>query len=75
MDNFRVNETTPLSSVNQTNQTQPVDDSFRFTLTSAIADADLQAKVERMLQDINVQGKSDDTLVVRESGKSDTGSR
>lgn len=57
MDNFRVNQTTPLSSVNQANQTQAADDSFRFTLTSAIEDADLQAKVERMLKDINVQGK------------------
>ena len=55
MDNFRVNETTPLSSVNQTNQTQPVDDSFRFTLTSAIADADLQSKVERMLQHMDIR--------------------
>ena len=57
MDNFKVNETTPLSSVNRTNSTQPVDDSFRFTLTSAIEDADLQTKINRMLQDINVQGK------------------
>ena len=57
MDNFRVNETTPLSSVNRTENTQPVDDSFRFTLTSAIADADLQTKINNMLNDINVQGK------------------
>lgn len=57
MDNFRVNETTPLSSVNQTNNTQQADDSFRFTLTSAIQDADLQAKIDRMLTDINVQGR------------------
>lgn len=57
MDHFRVNETTPLSSVNQTNNAQPMDDSFRFTLTSAIADADLQTKINRMLSDINVQGK------------------
>ena len=54
MDNFRVNQTTPLSSVNQA---QAADDSFRFTLTSAIEDADLQSKVERLLKDINVQGK------------------
>lgn len=57
MDHFRVNETTPLSSVNQTNQTAAVDDTFRFTLTSAIEDADLQSKVNRMLQDISLQGK------------------
>ena len=57
MDNFRVNETTPLSSVNRAESAQPVDDSFRFTLTSAIADADLQTKINHMLNDINVQGK------------------
>ena len=57
MDNFKVNETTPLSSVNRTNNVQPTDDSFRFTLTSAIEDADLQTKINNMIQDINVQGK------------------
>lgn len=57
MDNFKVNETTPLSSINRTNSTQQTDDSFRFTLTSAIEDADLQTKINNMLQDINVQGK------------------
>ena len=57
MDNFKVNATTPLSSVNRTNNVQPTDDSFRFTLTSAIEDADLQTKINNMLQDINVQGK------------------
>ena len=55
MDNFKVNETTPLSSINRTNSTQQTDDSFRFTLTSAIEDADLQTKINNMLQDINVQ--------------------
>jgi hypothetical protein len=57
MDNFRVNETTPLSSASQTSNTQPTDDSFRFTLTSAIEDADLQTKVDNMLKDISLQGK------------------
>lgn len=57
MDNFKVNETTPLSSVSQTSSPQQADDSFRFTLTSAIEDADLQTKINNMLSDINVQGK------------------
>lgn len=57
MDNFKVNETTPLSSVRQTNGVQPADDSFRFTLTSVIEDADLQTKINNMLKDINVQGR------------------
>lgn len=57
MDNFKVNEATPLSSVGQKNSVQPTDDSFRFTLTSAIEDADLQTKINNMLNDINLQGK------------------
>ena len=57
MDNVKVNETTPLSSINRTNSTQQTDDSFRFTLTSAIEDADLQTKINNMLKDINLQGK------------------
>lgn len=57
MDNFKVNEATPLSSASQKNNVQPTDDSFRFTLTSAIEDADLQTKINNMLKDINVQGK------------------
>lgn len=57
MDNFKVNETTPLSSINQTNNVQQTDDSFRFTLTSAIEDADLQTKINNMLKDISLQGK------------------
>ena len=54
---IRVNETAPASMVNQTGNTQPVDDSFKFTLSSAIEDQDLQNKVTRMLNDITLQGK------------------
>ena len=54
---IRVNETTPASMVNQTGNTQPVDDSFKFTLSSAIEDQDLQNKVTQMLNDITLQGK------------------
>ncbi len=57
MDNFRVNETTPLSSIGQAKQTQQADDVFRFTLTSMIEDTDLQTKINNMLKDINVQGR------------------
>jgi hypothetical protein len=57
MDNFRVNETTPLSSTTQTSSTQQVEDSFQFRLDSAIQDTDLQAKIDGMLKDINLQGK------------------
>ncbi len=57
MDNFRVNESTPLAQIGQTETVQQTDDSFRFTLTSMIEDADLQTKINRMLKDINLQGK------------------
>jgi len=54
---IRVSDLPGVQQVGQTNQSQNVDDTFKFTLNSALADADLQAKVEKMLQDINVQGK------------------
>lgn len=57
MDNFRVNDMTPLSNVNQTTSTGPVDDTFRFTLASAIEDSDLQTKINNILNDITLQGK------------------
>jgi len=53
---IRVNDLPGVQQANQVNQTQNTDDTFKFTLNSALADADLQAKVEHMLQDINVQG-------------------
>ncbi|MCR5416497.1 MAG: YaaR family protein [Pseudobutyrivibrio sp.] len=54
---IRVND---VSQVQQTEQTQakaPVDDTFKFTLASAIDDADLQQKLTTLLNDISVQGK------------------
>ena len=54
---LKVNETTPLSNVNQTAPVPESDGSFQFTLTSAIEDADLQNKINLMLNDINLQGK------------------
>ena len=35
---------------------QAGDGSFKFTLASAITDADLQAKVDALMQDITAQG-------------------
>ncbi len=48
-----------VGAVNQVTETQkPVadDGSFKFTLSSAITDAELQAKVDALMQDITVQG-------------------
>jgi uncharacterized protein YaaR (DUF327 family) len=53
---IRVSDLPGVQQANQTNQTQNADDTFKCTLNSALADADLQAKVEGMLKDINVQG-------------------
>ena len=55
--NMKVNE---LNQINQTTETARVtqgDDSFKFTLSSAITDAQLQAKVEALMTDITVQGE------------------
>lgn len=56
MDNLRVCDTTPISQTTQTNQVNTGDDAFKFTLNSAIQDADLANKLDGMLKDINVQG-------------------
>ncbi len=48
-----------VGAVNQVTETQkPVADDglFKFTLSSAITDAELQAKVDALMQDITVQG-------------------
>ncbi len=48
-----------VGAVNQVTETQkPVadDGSFKFTLSSAITDAELQAKVDALMQDITLQG-------------------
>lgn len=54
---IKINEVTPLSNVETTTAKGPVDDSFKFTLASAINDADLQAKLTNLMNDISVQGK------------------
>ncbi len=42
----------------ETTSTKPVtDDSFKFTLASAISDAELSEKLTNLLNDISVQGK------------------
>lgn len=48
-----------VGAINQVTETQkPVADDglFKFTLSSAITDAELQAKVDALMQDITVQG-------------------
>lgn len=53
---LKVNNVDQVSQVPDTAKTELGDGSFKFTLASAITDADLQAKVDALLQDITVQG-------------------
>lgn len=56
MDINKLNHVTEVTQVPDTSQNVQGDGSFKFTLASAITDADLQAKVDALLQDITVQG-------------------
>ncbi len=49
----QVNQTTP---VPETKQTTEVDGTFKFILASNIEEAELQGKINTLLQDITVQG-------------------
>lgn len=53
---IKVNNLSQITQVPDTNQTELGDGSFKFTLASAITDAELQAKVDMMLNDITAQG-------------------
>lgn len=53
---IKVNNTPPVTQVPDTSTTEKGDGTFKFTLASAITDADLQAKVDSLLSDITFQG-------------------
>ena len=55
--NMKVNELTQLNQVTETQKPVQGDGSFKFTLSSAISDAQLQAKVESLMMDITSQGE------------------
>lgn len=54
---IKVNSTQQITQVPDTGQVQTGDGTFKFTLASAISDAELQAKVDMLLADITVQGE------------------
>ena len=56
LDINKLNHVTEVTQVPDTNQNVQGDGSFKFTLASAITDADLQAKVDELLSDITAQG-------------------
>jgi len=55
--NMKVNELTQMNQVTETQKPVQGDGSFKFTLSSAISDAQLQAKVESLMMDITSQGE------------------
>lgn len=55
---IKINQTTPAAApAEQTQQTQPADDAFRFTLMSHIEEAGLQERLTLLFEDITMQGK------------------
>ena len=55
---IKVNSTTPITQVPDTVKAELGDGSFKYTLASAIDDADLQAQIEGLLKDITAQGNA-----------------
>ena len=53
---IKVNDISTVNRVPEAAKTVEGDGSFKFTLASAITDADLQAKVDELLSDITAQG-------------------
>ncbi len=53
---IRVDSAQQVTQVPDTGQGEKGDGSFKFTLASAITDADLQAKIDALLSDITAQG-------------------
>lgn len=53
---IKVNHLQHASEVTQVNHNQPVDDTFKFTLASHIEEADLQARLTSLMEEITRQG-------------------
>lgn len=53
---IKVNTTSAVTQTSGTNQVQASDDSFKFTLASNIAEAELSQKLNGLLTDITTQG-------------------
>ena len=54
---IKINNMTPVTQVPDTAPIEHGDGSFKFTLSSAIADSGLQAKIDSLMTDISVQGE------------------
>lgn len=54
---MKVNDISQINQVTETAKTVQGDGSFKFTLSSAISDAQLQAKIDSLMTDITSQGE------------------
>ena len=54
--NMKIHDVTQVSQIAETSKVTAGDGTFKFTLSSAISDAQLQAKVEELMKDITTQG-------------------
>ena len=54
---IKVNQVQQPQQAEQVNQNRPVDDSFKFTLSSHIEEAELQARLNSLMEEISMQGE------------------
>ena len=54
---LKVNDVSGVTQTQEVNQTKPTDDGFKFTLASAIDDAELKEKLSGLMYEITEQGK------------------
>lgn len=54
---IKVNQVQAPQPVESVAQNQPVDDSFKFTLSSHIEEAELQARLNSLMEEITMQGE------------------
>ena len=54
---MKVNEVSGVTQTQEVNQTKPTDDGFKFTLASAIDDAELKEKLSGLMDETTEQGK------------------
>ena len=54
---MKVNAVSGVTQTQEVNQTKPTDDGFKFTLASAIDDAELKEKLSGLMDEITEQGK------------------
>ncbi|MCR5427392.1 MAG: YaaR family protein [Lachnospiraceae bacterium] len=54
---IKVNQTTPINQVEQTQASKPTDGTFKFTLASAIEESELAERLSNLMGEITEQGE------------------